>query len=251
MKTLFLGALIALTCVSACTNKSNNTNELVLGTHAAYPPYESVDANGEIVGFDIDVAKAVAQKLNKKLVVKDMSFDALVLALKQKKFDIIMAGISITPSREKEIAFVPYQGEALTSLSLLFWNNVLQNSTDLKKMGDKTIAVQTGTFMENYLNKFSNITPKALDGTVELITDLKHGKSAAALVEPHIATSVMLQHPQLKRVEIALPKDDWVLGNGIGVHKEDAALISDVQKAIELLKQEGVIQKLETKWFGK
>lgn len=255
MKEKFMAAVIMAITLCACTSKNSDpSNELVMGTHAAYPPYESVDAHGEIIGFDIDVAKAVAAKLGRKLVIQNMSFDALILALKQKKFDIIMGGISITNSRQKEIALVPYQGDPITSFALLFWNTVpgnVMSLSDLKNMGNKTVAVQTGTTMESYLNKVSEVTPKALDGTVELIMDIKHGKAVAALVETHIATAVMLQHPQLKRIDFALPKEDWVLGNGIGILKGNTKLIGEVQSAIQTLKNESAIQQLEQKWFKK
>jgi arginine transport system substrate-binding protein len=250
VKNIIIG--LALLAVTACTQTSQDTNTLILGTNASYPPYESVDEKGEIVGFDIDVAQALAQKLGKKLVVKNMSFDALILALKQGKFDIIMGGISITPSREKEITLVPYQGEPIKALTLLFWNKVphgISSVFDLKSAGNKTVAVQTGTFMDSYLTNVEGVASRSLESTVEMIMDIKHGKAVAALVEPHIATAVMPKHAQLKRLDFPLAKEDWVLGNGIGIRKENAKLSSDVQSAIEQLKAEGVIQKLEAKWF--
>lgn len=253
-KQLIIAAIAALS-LGACTSKNSNTgDELVMATHAAYPPYESVDAHGEIVGFDIDVARAVAAKLGKKLVIQNMSFDGLILGLKQHKFDIIMAGISITQAREREIALVPYQGDAVTSFTLLFWHNVptdVKSPVDLKNVGNKTIAVQTGTTMENHLSSVSGITPKALDGTVELIMDIKHGKSIAALVEPHIATSLVAQHAELRRVDFSLPREEWVLGNGVGVAKDNVKLLTNVQHAIQTLKKDGVISALEEKWLRK
>jgi arginine transport system substrate-binding protein len=251
-KILSLTLAILFTLVTACTPARDSANQLILGTHAAYPPYESVNDKGEIVGFDIDVAAAVAQKLGKKLVVKNMSFDALILALKQGKFDIIMGGISITPSRQKQIAFVPYQGEPVKVLSLLFWNKVpaeLKYMNDLPKLGNGSIAVQAGTCMEDHLAKVKGVSAKALDGTIELIMDIKHGKSVAALVEPHIATSVVPLHSELKRVDIELPEEDWVLGNGIGVKLGNSKTLAEIESAVQVLKSEGVIQKLEAKWF--
>lgn len=252
-----LSALSTALFFSACTKKNESKGEestLILGTNANYPPYESTNEKGEVIGFDIDVAKAIAQKLGRKLVIKDMSFDALVLALKQQKFDIIMSGMSITPSRQKEIAMVPYQGQPTTGLSLLFWNTVpgpITSVSDLKGVGNKTVAVQIGTYMENYLNKVPDVVAKSLDSNVEIVMDLKHGKSVAALLEPHIASEVMPKHPELKRIDIALPKEEWVLGNGIGIRKDNTKLINEVQKAIQAMKQDGTLQKLETQWFEK
>jgi arginine transport system substrate-binding protein len=236
--------------LTGCT-KQNNQDTLVLATNANYPPYESVDQQGNHIGFDIDVAHALAKQLGKKLVIKDMTFDALILALKQGKCDLVMSGISITPSREKEMAMVPYQGEAATSLTLLFWEKATPGVKALSDLQSRTVAVQSGTYMENYLNKFKEVTPKALDSTVELIMDIKHGKSAAALVEPRIASEVMPKHVQLKRIDFALPEEDWVLGNGIGIKKGNTELINDIKNAIAALKSDGTLKGLEEKWFSK
>lgn len=247
MKNLI--AIVALVFAISCTKSQTREEFIVLGTNATYPPYEMVDDKGEVVGFDIDVAKAIAFKLGKKLEIQNMQFDALILALKQQKFDMIMAGLSITPSRQKEIAMLPYQGEPIKSLSLLFWEKTPLGVRDVSALSGQTVAVQSGTQMENYLGTIKGVDAKALEGTIEVVMDVKHGKSAAALLEPHIANEVVKKHPQLKRVDFALSQDAWVLGNGIGLKKENAKLISEIQSALEHLKKEGVIASLEAKWF--
>lgn len=251
---LFLAVLLLL--VFACKKNSESTSklglELILGTTSGYPPYESVNAKGEMEGFDIDVAKAVAKKLNKKLVVKDMSFDALVMALDQGKFDIIMGAMSITSAREKAIAMVAYQGEIMKSYALVFWGSVpaqIKSIDDVKNYKNKTITTLTGTIMEEYLRQFPEVTAKPLEVIAEVIMDIQHKKSVAALLEPNITQDIMLKHKEIQKLEIPLPATEWVKGYGIGVKKENTKLLQQVQIAIDALKQEGVILALEKKWL--
>lgn len=192
------------------------------------------------------------KKLNKKLVVKDMSFDALVMSLDQEKFDIIMGAMSITPAREKEIAIVLYQGEIMKSYMLVFWGPVpvqIKSINDVKNYKNKTITTLAATIMEEYLRKFPEVTTKSLEVISEVIMDIQHQKSVAALLEPNITQDIMLKHAEIHKLEIPLPPADWVKGYGIGVKKENTKLLRQVQNAIDALKQEGVIQDLERKWL--
>src|SRR5690606_29652193 len=104
--------LLVIFVSSSCRRTNNNDNQiLIVGTNPKYPPYESIDAQGNVQGFDIDLGRALAHKLGKKIEIRELSFDALILALKQGKIDIILSGMSITSSRQKEIIMLPYQGE--------------------------------------------------------------------------------------------------------------------------------------------
>jgi len=116
--------------------------ELVVGTTSGYAPYVSINAEGEYEGFDIDIAKALAEKLGRRLVIKDFgSMPSLILALKQNKADALIWSISITQERQKQMAMVYYQGEKVTSLPLLFWGNIPDNIKSLEDMANKPNAV--------------------------------------------------------------------------------------------------------------
>lgn len=240
---------ILLLCVllSSCQNKQA-ANQLTMCTSLTYPPYESVDANGKPTGFDIDMAEAIADQLKKKLVIKDMSFDSLILSLQQNKCDILMAGMSITPSRQKEITQLPYQGEPTKSYYLLFWK---KDPISIEQLKSKTIAVMSGTWMENYLNTIIGITPKALESNTELILEIQYAKSAAAFVEPNIAKDMMSKQPNIKAIEIQLPEADWNMGNGIGIKKSNTELAKQIQNALDDIKKSGLSKQLEQKWLAK
>lgn len=254
--------LITITCVvtginfllSSCSSSDvqERNNSLIVGLQSGYPPYEFVDDKGNVVGFDVDVGQRIAEMMGKTLVVQQMSFESLILALKQKKIDLIISGMSVTPQRLEEIAMVPYYGENVTSLSLLFWKNIpkgIFSIDDIQSMPSPSIAVQSGTFQEQNLHKYSWISPKPLENMTDLIMDIKYGKSAAALVEFNIGKELSLKHPEIEIMDVPLAPSEQVLGNGIGIHKERTELIDAVQGCVSKLKASGEMQILHQKWF--
>jgi arginine transport system substrate-binding protein len=232
--------------------ESDHNSTLVIGLQSGYPPFEFIDPSGNIVGFDLDVAALIAQKLNKQLVVKDMEFDGEILSLKQGKIDLIVSGMNITPSRLKEIAMVPYHGEAATSLSLIFWNKIpkeVHSIDDIAYLSNPTISVESGTIPETYMERYQTIQAKSFHGALAPLMDVKYGKSTANLVEPDVATYLKKQHPEIKILDVPLEKDEEILGFGIGVKKENTALVKQIQQIIQELKASGELKKLESKWF--
>lgn len=238
--------LVAFIFCFACSKNRKSADSIILCTNSTYPPYESIDKNGKSVGFDIDMAEAIAQKLSKKLILKEMAFDSLILGLQQGKCDFVMSGMSITPSRQKEIMMLPYQGEPIKSYYLLFWN---KDPVDIEQLKSKTIAVQSGTWMQNYLDTLQDITVKALESTQELVMEIQYEKSAAAFVEPHIAKDLMVKQPNIRMMEFPLPESAWNLGNGIGIKKSNTKLANQIQSALDSIKKSGLTLKLEKKWL--
>ncbi len=250
-KFLFLLGLIAL---AGCSTTQKNTDELIVGTCAGFPPYEEFDKAGGIIGFDIDVAQKIADKLGKKLVVKDMSFDALLVGLKQGKIDMVLAGLSITKARLAEIAMVHYHGKPLKSLPILFWQQIpagVNSIEDLAQLPNKTVCAQVGTIQEEIISKYAYLNVKNMENIPDLIMDIKHGKSIAAVIEPMVVVELQKQMPEIKVMELPLKEDEQSLGHGIGMNKNNKELIAVVEKTVAQLKQAGVIDELEQKWFTK
>lgn len=240
-------------CTKAC--KSEPAKEVLrIGTNANFPPYESIDSKGELIGFDIDVGRALGKALGREVSFKEFDFDALILALDKGQIDIILSGLSITESRQKEIAMVPYQGEPLTDISLLFWEEIPENTKTFDDLEQRakdlklTISVQSGHFLENFL-RGENIPLKPLAGPPEQILDIKYKKSMAAAVDSMVGKKLAAEHPGLKNLVLPLPKDKWDLGNGIGIKKSRTDLIAEITAAVERLKTDGTLKALKEKWF--
>ena len=122
--------------------------KLVVGTSADWPPYEYVD-NGKVVGIDIDIAGKIAERLGVGLGVRDMKFSALIEAVKRGDVDIVIADMSITPNREKQVLFsIPYQADS--SVVIARRGLQIKSVEDLK---GRAIGVQVGTVQEDWAEK--------------------------------------------------------------------------------------------------
>ena len=226
--------------------------DLVVGTTSGYAPYVSINTEGEYEGFDIDVAKALADKLGRKLVIKDFgSMPALILALKQNKVEVLIWSISITQERQKQMAMVYYQGEKVTSLPLLFWGEIPENIKGLEDMVNKpnaVISVEAGSFQENVLLSIPGLNLKQVDKASDAILELKYGKSQAALIDNSLKPIYMGKFPKLKSLTVNLPESKQSMGNGICLNSTNEDLIAAIQKSVNELFSDGTIAYLEMKW---
>lgn len=114
-----------------------------MGTSADYPPFESKDGD-KIVGFDVDLAEALAEKTGHEIEVKDMDFNGLVTALKTNKVDIVLSGMTPTPKRKKQVDF---SNVYYTAHNMI----VTKKSSGIKSLDDlkgKTVGVQLGSIQE-------------------------------------------------------------------------------------------------------
>ncbi|AAP05013.1 transporter substrate-binding domain-containing protein [Chlamydia caviae] len=248
--TFYLRTLLCLLCLfsAGCTSSSNNRDKLwIVGTNATYPPFEFIDENGKVVGFDIDLAEAISKKLDKQLKVTEFSFDALILNLKKHRIDAILAGMSITRSRQKEIAMIPYHGEGVCQLTVIS-KQPLSKEDILPLSKHSSVAVQTGTFHEDYLLSLSGVKVRSFDSTLEVLMEVGSKKSPVAVLEPSVARVVLKEFPDLYTTTIDLPEDWWVLGCGLGIAKDRPEHLEEVQKALDELQAEGVVRELEKKW---
>lgn len=251
-------AIFAIAILSIIIIKPFQTNErpseeiLVIGLQSGYPPFEFMDTTGKMIGFDVEVAEMIAEKLQKRLVIKDMEFEGEILSLKQGKIDLIISGMNITPSRLKEMLMVSYHGEEATSMSLIFWNEIppgVSTIEDIALLPNPTVSVESGAIPETYMNRYTNIKAKSFQGALGPLMDVKYGKSVANLVEPDVAEYLKKQHPEIKILNVPLPKEETIMGFGIGIKKENQQLFQQIQTIIQGLKASGELKQLEDKWF--
>lgn len=188
-----------------------------VGTTSGYAPYVSLDTRGEYEGFDIDVAKLVAEKLNRRLIIKDLgSMPSLMIGLKQGKVDAVIWAVSITEERLKQMEMVYYQGEKITAMPLLFWGKIPDSSTgpeDLK--GGKAICVEAGSYQEQVLRSYPELPLKNVDKITDGIMEIKFGKSLALAIDNTLVSFVKEQSPELQVLYFQLPAHLQSLGNGI------------------------------------
>jgi len=223
-----------------------------VGTTSGYAPYVSLNSQGQYEGFDIDLAKLVAEKLNKKLVIKDLgSMPSLMIGLKQKKVEALIWAISITEERQKQMAMVYYQGEKITTMPLLFWGQIPENIKDLEDLKNdpkKIVCVEAGTYQEQVMKAYPSLTLKNVDKISDSIMEIKFGKSLAIAIDNALVSFVKQQNPEIKALYFPLPPNQQSLGNGICIDKNNPELVAQIKKAVEELTKEGKIQELQKKW---
>lgn len=237
------------------TNLFSSTKEsepLIIGTTSGYAPFVSLNEKGEYEGFDIDVGKELARRLERSFVLQDCgNMPGLMLALKQKRVDVIIWAISITEGRLKNMEVVYYQGEKKDKTPIIFWNTIpknIESFSDLGKDPKNVVCVEAGSYQEDILKGYPAITLKYLDKVTDVILDLKYGKSTASVVDASLIAGLTAKYPELKVKYLPLPSKDFSFGNGICINKSNQELAAKVRQAVDDFLREGKIAELEKKW---
>ncbi len=226
-----------------------DTTTLTIGTAAGYAPYVSINAQGEYEGFDIDVAKEVAHLLGKTLVLKDLgSMTSLMMALNQGSINAIIWGISITEPRKEKFAMIHYQGAPVTSYPLIFWQQIPQTATDLNSMHGLTICAEPSSSQYDVLKKYPGIIILPTEKVDDALMHIQYGTAIAALVDPAIAAKFKAKFPEIQILNVELPEQEQSQGVGIVIAQQNKTLQEQMQHAVDILKQNNTITKLEAKW---
>jgi ABC-type amino acid transport substrate-binding protein len=226
-----------------------DADTFTVGMTAGYAPFVSIDANGEYVGFDIDVAKALAAQMDKKLVLKDLgSMAGLFMALEQGTIDAIIWAMSITQDRLKKVDMVRYAGETTTAYQLLFWQSVPANIRSLEDMAGKTVCVEPASAQDVVISKYPDINKLATEKVDDALLYIQYGKADAVFVELAIAKKFKNKYPEIQVVDIPLAAEDQVMGMGITLKKGNVERVKAIQKAVDQLRSQGIINNLETRW---
>lgn len=217
-------------------------SEITCVVSAEYPPFEYYDDAGQMVGFDIDLAKEVAKKLKVPIRFEDKPFNTLLGCVQKGMADMAISSIGYTPERAKIVDFSDlYYHERLA----LFY----AKSTPLKGLQDlrgKKVSCLTGSVTELWLKKSC---PEAIiltfDSTPQTIEALKAGHVQACLLDESQGAVFTQKNSELMFVPVGTS------GDGVGfIFPKNSALVAPVNKALAELKQEGVIDALKAKWIN-
>lgn len=221
--------------------------ELIVGLSADYPPYESHEIiNGEdkIVGFDIDLAQAIADELGVKLNIVDTSFNGLIPMLQSNKIDVIISGMTATEEREKSVDFsdIYFSGK---NLVLVKKDSDIAAIDDLK---DKMIAVQLGTTQEAAAQK-AGMNTKPINLLTDAVMELKNGKVDAVLATEVVANNFIKVNDDIKALYIEELADEGG-GSAAAVNEGNRDLVEVINKVLKDLKDSGKYDEMVNKWFG-
>ena len=184
MKKLFTTLLAAVMCIAALTACGNEDTKdvLVVGTNAAFPPFEYVGDDGQPDGFDIALIKAIGEKLGMEIEVQDMEFESLVTAI-GSKIDAAIAGMTIDEERLKSVDFSEPYYDAIQYVIVLK-DSEIKGADDLK---NKTIGVQLATTGNNIADEIEGATVKSYNKGVDAVNDLINGRVDCVIIDKNPA----------------------------------------------------------------
>ena len=236
MKKIILLCLCLITLCGCGKNK----NELVMVTEAGFAPFEYYE-NNDIVGVDVEVAKEIANRMGKKLIIKDVAFDSIINEVKSGKADIGAAGISYTEERSKQVDF---SNDYFTSKIVVIVKDN-ENEADFKDLNNKTIAVQLGSTADTYVkNNYKNSTITRQKKYLTAIEDLKNDKVECVVMDELPAKEILEKNSNLKILSNVLSTENY----GMVVKKNNKELMNVVNEVIEELKSSGKIDEYVLKY---
>ncbi|MED1202784.1 transporter substrate-binding domain-containing protein [Heyndrickxia acidicola] len=247
---LALSLILTMAALGACSGiqkangqDSKNGKVLTIGTSADFPPFETRDVSGNIVGFDVDLGNYIGQKLGYKVEFKDMNFDGLIGALQTKRVNMVLAGMSATADRKKNVDFsiaYNHSGEMFVTKK----GSSIKTVNDLK---GKTLGVQLGSIQDEGAQKLQKTIPfqvQKMDNSTTLIQDLLSNRIQAAYLDKSVAEGY------IKKQGLAGFDDPTASSPGMAAaFPKGSSLAKDVNKVLKQMQQNGKLAELQKKWI--
>lgn len=241
--TLVTVILLASFALSACQQSAKGV--VKVATDATWPPFESVDeTTKEIVGFDIDLMKAIAEKGGFKVEFINVGFDPLLAGVSQCQYDAAISAITITEERKKSMAFSdPYfaAGQIVT---------VRKDNTDITgkdSLAGKTVGAQIGTTGAIEVEKISGATLKTYDDIGLAFQDLMNGQIDAVVADNPLAIEYVGKNSDKLKTVGDVFTDEYY---GIAVCNKNTDLLNKINKGLAAVKAEGLIDQFTKKWIA-
>jgi arginine/ornithine transport system substrate-binding protein len=245
-----LAALLPLATPSQA--QAPDWKKVRIAVEGAYPPFSEIGPDGKIKGFDIDIANALCAEMKAECTLINQEWDGMIPALQARKFDAIIAQMSITEERQRSVLFTDKYANTPAWLVAKAGTKPEQTAAAWK---GKRIGVQRTTTHDRYATevyKQSEIIRYAKQD--ELYLDLAAGRLDAILCDSIAVDLGFLKTPAGKGfAQVGGPIDDpkiFGIGAGIAVRKGDAALQQKFNAAIKAIRANGTYKKLQDKYFS-
>ena len=258
MKKFFLPFMLMIFLITGCgggqdskdINSAAYKGTLVIGVDDEYAPFGFRDKNGELVGFDIDLAKEAGKRMGVKFEFKPIDWNNKENELDSGRIDLIWNGLDITPEREERILYTkPYMDNRQILLSKKSANFQFISEHDL---AGKIVGTQAGSNSEDYIAGNKKLLESFKDFKTyatfkQAFADLTDGKVDVLIVDELAAHYEMSKIPRKFEVtEVTIGPATEI---GIGFRKSDVALRDRVQKVFDEMLKDGTAKKISEEWF--
>lgn len=260
--------------LTAGTAMAKDWTSVRIATEGAYPPWNSTDSSGQLIGFEVDLANDLCQRMQVECEIVAQDWEGIIPALTAGKYDAIMAGMSVTEERMQVISFTDAYASEPAYFAVLKGGDLASYKSDLDQanldevdgeeqaaidslketLAGKTVGVQVATthanFLEQYLGDAVDI--RSYDTQENLDLDLQAGRVDAALASASYWYPLMQTEKGAGFVLIGPGLDGGPFGKGVGagIRQEDTDLVELFNKAIGEAKADGTINRLAQEWFG-
>ena len=252
MKKLITVAVVAMMMLG--TNVfANEWNKIRIGVEGAYPPFSKVEKDGTLVGFDIDIAMALCEEIGAECVLVPQDWDGIIPALMARKYDAIIASMSITEERKKKVAFSDKYYNTPAKFARKKGSGIAISKAGLK---GKTVGVQRATIHDNFITgEFGDSVEIKRYGTQdEAYLDAISGRVDLLLADSIAMEAGFLKTDQGKGWEFVGPGYSdpkyFGVGAGIAVRKSDGELAKLFSLAIKVIRSNGVYHMINGKYFA-
>ena len=242
-------------CALAGCGGSDDENTLVMATNAAFPPYEYYEG-GKIVGIDAEIAAEIAKKLDMKLEIKDIEFDSIVAGVSSGKYDIGMAGMTVTEDRLKSVNFSTSYAKGIQSVIVLenseyasfedFYTGFDEEENPAGVKDGIKIGVQMGTTGDIYASDdpknwgFGKDKVAQYNTGADAVQALLTGKVTAVIIDNEPAKAYVAANKGLKILEGSYAEEDYA----ICLAKNNKELLDKINKALDELIKDGTVKKI-------
>lgn len=251
MKKILLGWLVVALSLTSILHAAEST-KLRIGIDGAYPPFGQVGTNGQLQGFDVDIAKVLCEEIKAQCTLISQDFDAMIPSLQSRKLDAIVASMSITEERKKAVDFTDKYYQSPNYFIAKAGTALVVTPAGLK---GKRIGVQRTTVHDRFVTDvFKDSAIVRYTKQDEVYLDLAAGRIDCALLDAAAAGAGFLNTPAGKGFTFTGPSfsDPKYFGAGIGiaVRKNDNTLRDKLNTAIKTIRSNGTYQKIQDKYFN-
>lgn len=227
-------------------------DEVTIGTEGAYPPFNFIDEQGQVAGFEIDLANAMCAHLTIECDFVVQDWDGIIPGLLAQKYDAIIASLYITDERREQIAFSDKYYQVPARFVVPADSDIEISAEGLEGM---VVGTQRATSFDRFMrDQFPGVDLRVYATMDEAYLDLASGRVDAVLGDVVAVSEGFLKTPDGEGFEFRGPEftgSEWFgYGAGVGVRKEDAALADAFSEAIAALRADGTYQEIADKWFG-
>jgi len=222
-----------------------SSGTLRIGTDATYPPFETVDtATGDVVGFDMDLVRAICAKYEVDPEFIITPFDGIVPGLRTGKYDVIISAFTITPQRARRVLFTRPYYDAGQTIAVRLDDTTIVGLDDLK---GKSIGVQLGTTGERMAHRVNGAEIFSYENIGAAFIDLENNRVDAVINDEPTSRIIIAERKSAKLVGPRLSDEQY----GMAVRPNDTTLVGKINTALIIFEEDGTLDSLKTKWFGK